>query len=478
MTATAEPGLLGCQEPTYELVPEFSGSLLDEALELGERCGLVADPWQRRVLTGMLGLTSAGDFAAFRVGLNMPRQNGKGAVLEIRELAGVYLRGEKDLTHSSQQMDTSLGHMQRLVNAIEEGGLTGDLKAVRTGNGREAILFKSGAMIRFRTRSKTGGRGLTGELVVLDEAMFLNDFHHNVLVPTLATKAGQVIYAGSAADQHVHEHAIVWARLREEARKGENSELAYYEWSASYPSPDAVPETLDWAEMARANPALGIRISERHVRNEWASLDQRGRAVERLGVGDWPRTDFVQQTVVDPAAWGMLADAGSEIVGPVVFAFDVSPDRTAAVAAAGLRADGNVHAEIIQARKGTAWLAEWLAARVKKHSPLEVVCDSAGPVGSVMKAVDEAGVQVRTLDAGEHAAACGKFVDLVAEARIRHLDQPSLTAAIRGAATRPLGDAWLWSRKNSGVDISPLVAATLAVDAAAQLRGGDLFRIY
>ena len=35
-------------------------------------------------------------------------------------------------------------------------------------------------------------------------------------------------------------------------------------------------------------------------------------------------------------------------------------------------------------------------------------------------------------------------------------------AAIRGASKRSLGDAWAWDRKNSDVDITPLVACTLA----------------
>jgi hypothetical protein len=39
-------------------------------------------------------------------------------------------------------------------------------------------------------------------------------------------------------------------------------------------------------------------------------------------------------------------------------------------------------------------------------------------------------------------------------------------AAVRGAVTRPLGDSWVWSRKSSAVDISPLVAVTLAHWAA------------
>jgi hypothetical protein len=46
---------------------------------------------------------------------------------------------------------------------------------------------------------------------------------------------------------------------------------------------------------------------------------------------------------------------------------------------------------------------------------------------------------------------------------LRHLGQEELDAAVEGAAKRPMGDAWLWSRKNSTVDISPLVGCTLAL---------------
>jgi uncharacterized protein (DUF934 family) len=38
---------------------------------------------------------------------------------------------------------------------------------------------------------------------------------------------------------------------------------------------------------------------------------------------------------------------------------------------------------------------------------------------------------------------------------------------LRGAKTRQMaGDSWLWARKKSNVDISPLVAVTLALWAA------------
>jgi hypothetical protein len=79
----------------------------------------------------------------------------------------------------------------------------------------------------------------------------------------------------------------------------------------------------------------------------------------------------------------------------------------------------------------------------------------------------DAGVTVSLVSTSEHGQACGHLVDKVQQDELRHLGSVELAAAIAGARTRPLGDAWAWSRKNSAVDITPLVAATLAVWAAA-----------
>jgi hypothetical protein len=57
--------------------------------------------------------------------------------------------------------------------------------------------------------------------------------------------------------------------------------------------------------------------------------------------------------------------------------------------------------------------------------------------------------------------------DAVAQRTLRHLGQPELSDAIAGGVKRPLGDLWAWSRKSSAVDISPLVAATLALWGAS-----------
>ncbi len=463
------------ERPFVESFPVLAErSYAQEARELAERCGLRLDPWQDLVIENSLGVGENGRFTAPEVGVNVARQNGKGVILEVRELVGIFAMGEKLITHSSHQQDTSLEGMRRLVEALEEGGLDSEIKSVRNTNGQEAIIFKSGQRIRFRTRGKGAGRGFSCDCLILDEAMFLAEYAHAALMPSLSAMPNpQVWYAGSAVDQQIHEHGIVWARIRERGMSQDDG-LAYFEWSAGLEKPEDVPARLDEELIARANPALGIRITSEWVQTERKSMNPREFAVERLGVGDWPRTDGVLQQVLPIEDWNALVDIGSVIVDPVVIAFDIGGDRTGSIAAAGRNKQRLWHVEVFDNRNGTAWLVDKLKGYVDRNNPGLVVCDAYGPVASVLHQVEEAGIEVTTVTAAEHAQACGRLVDAVAEKELRHLGTEELEAAIRGAKPRPLGDAWAWSRKNSNVDISPLVAVTLALSAAIDLPAGEM----
>ena len=96
------------------------------------------------------------------------------------------------------------------------------------------------------------------------------------------------------------------------------------------------------------------------------------------------------------------------------------------------------------------------------------------PVGGHRQGIDEAGITVKRMDSGDYGKACGLFVDCVGEKTLRHLGQEELDAAIRGAKARPLVDRWAWSRTKSTVNISPLVAATLALWSAVENDVGEV----
>lgn len=460
--------------PRIAHFPDAVSSAGAEAVDLARMAGLELDDWQAFVLEHSLAERADGRWAARDVGACVPRQNGKGGILEARELAGLFLLGERLIIHSAHQFDTSLEALDRLVALIDD---TPEFKArllrVSRSHGQEGIEVRGPdggkQRVRFRTRTKGGGRGFSADCLILDEAMILDEAFYGALRPTLSARPNpQVWFTGSAVDQIEHKSGIVFARVRERGIAADPDDpMAYFEWSANTEAnPSAVSAELldDEEQWAAANPALGIRIDPESIASERRSMDPRTFAVERLGIGDWPSTDPGGDSVIDIHRWRALTDAESTVPDPVVFAFDVTPDRrAAAIGVAGRREDGLLHAEVVDARGGTGWVADRLAELQARHTPLAVLCDGASPAASLEDACRSAGVDVEIIKTADYVRACGLIFDLVDQERLRHRGQPELDAAIRGAAKRPLNDAWAWSRKSSGVDISPLVAVTIAL---------------
>lgn len=462
-------------------VPDYESSAGGEAIELAALAGLVLDEWQQFVLVNALGERADGRWAAPTVGLVVGRQNGKNSVLEARELAGIFLLDERVIVHSAHEQATSSEHFRRLL-ALIEGVPEFERRILKVvqGKGAEAIELRGGQRVLFKTRTGGGGRGFTGNLIVFDEAMILSAAAKAALIPTLAAQSmignPQTWYAGSAVDQMNPKHdGLELSRIRAGGIAGADK-IAYFEWSAFGDNPDEVSErdAADPKMWALANPGLGIRIAEEWVEHErTVELGAREFAVERLGVGDWPDPEGGGDRVIDPEAWEQLTDEQSKAMDPVCFAFDIAPDRSwSTVGVAGKRPDGLAHVEVVDRRRGTGWLVARLVELRDEHQNIGFICDGKGPAGSLLPELEQAGVPVTPVSAAEHAQGCGMFFDAVDQKTVRHLGQernPALVAAVRGAARRPLGDAWSWSRKNSSVDISPLVASTLALWGARAL---------
>ena len=105
--------------PRIAYAPEHHSSAGQEAIELAALAGLVLDPWEAMVLDAALAEGPDGRWAAADVGLCVPRQNGKDAVLEARELAALFLLGEELTIHSAQHFKTAKEHFLRLVALVE-----------------------------------------------------------------------------------------------------------------------------------------------------------------------------------------------------------------------------------------------------------------------------------------------------------------------------------------------------------------------
>jgi hypothetical protein len=465
--------LLGAQRPRLETVPPFVSSSGQEAVELAAVAGLVLDPWQQYALHVGLGERDDGSWSAFEVAVNVPRQNGKGGVIEARELAGLFLLGEKLILHSAHEFKTSIEAFRRIEQLVMNcDELRKRVSRVRRTTGEEAIELLSGQRLRFLARSGGSGRGFTGNLNVLDEAMILSDDAMGALMPTMAAvKDPQVWYLGSAGIGHP---SMQLGRLRQRALDATESgkpdpSLAYLEWSIDPHVTECVQgcdkhdDPRSPASVARANPALGFRLSLEHTERERLTMGEAIFARERLGVGDYPSDQADTWSVIGEDAWRALADGDSGASDPVAFAIDMTPERShTSICVAGANGAA-VHVEVVENRPGMDWVVDRVRDLNERWSPRCWVVDAGGPAGSLIPDLERAlGFEVVKPKVREIAQACGQFYDAVSSGDIVHLDQAPLSTALAGARKRDLGEAWAWARRGVGVDISPLVGVTLA----------------
>lgn len=464
---------LGAQRPRLETVPPFVSTSGQEAVELAAVAGLVLDPWQQYALHVGLGERDDGSWSAFEVAVNVPRQNGKGGIIEARELAGLFLLGERLILHSAHEFKTSIEAFRRIEQLVMNcDDLRRRVARVRRTTGEEAIELLSGQRLRFLARSGGSGRGFTGNCNVLDEAMILSDDAMGALMPTMAAvKDPQVWYLGSAGIGHP---SMQLGRLRQRALEATESgkpdpSLAYLEWSIDPHVTECVQgcdkhdDPRAAASVARANPALGFRLSLEHTERERLTMGEAIFARERLGVGDYPSDQADTWSVIGEDAWRALADGDSGASDPVAFAIDMTPERShTSICVAGLNGSA-VHVEVVENRPGMDWVVDRVRDLNERWSPRCWVVDAGGPAGSLIPDLERAlEAEVVKPKVRQIAQACGSFYDAVASGDIVHLDQAPLATALAGARKRDLGEAWAWARRGVGVDISPLVGVTLA----------------
>ena len=460
---------VGAQRPRVESVPAFEWSAAEDAVDLMELAGKPLDDWQAHVLAGAMGERTDGRWTAFEVGLIVPRQNGKNVVIEARELAGLFILEDKVIIHSAHQFKTarkSFRDMERMIRTTPSlysqvlgyrgQGPFEEIRGIRQNGSELSIELQNGCKLEYQARSTGGGRGFTGDLIVLDEAYDLSMDEIAAMLPTMAARSidgnPQIWYTSSAG--LVKSHAL--ADLRERGMSGESARLAYYEWSAP---DDAASDDVDaWYE---ANPGLGVRISEEYIREtEFEAMDDEQFRRERMGI--WAKIGG--ESAIPASAWARCLDHGSVAGSRVVFAVDVPPARdVATIAAVSERPDGVRHVEVVDRRVGVSWVPSRLRELRDRWNPVAVVLDEGSAAGALMPAVKREGVRTVPLSMKHYGQACAAVWDAVQQGTLAHTGQAELDDAVAAAQTKGLGESlWKWDRKAPVSDISPLIAVTHA----------------
>lgn len=462
------------QRPRLHVVPPADRTFGDLAADLAAEYGLDADPWQRLILDDWLA-ERRGKWASLTCGLSVPRQNGKNATLEVRELFGMVGRGEKIL-HTAHQVKTAQKHFRRLKHffgaKVDDPGarfpeLNALVSEVRNVNGQEAIYLANGGSVEIVARSQGSGRGFTVDVIVCDEAQDMSDDDQEALLSTSSAsplRNPQWLYTGTPpGPKAVGE---VFTRIRAEALSGKATRHCWHEWSCE-PGVDPGDRTA-WRE---SNPGLPSgRLQLAVVEGERANLSDAGFLRERLGV--WESTG--SKAVISSDMWRAVGDDYSIAVDRFALGVEVAPDmERASVALAGQRSDGSWHVELDMARDGVEWVAPYVDALLRANPQIRGVgVDAGSPAKDLIEKRSTGdwffkGSEVRIIPptVRDLGGACSSLLAGVVGGTVRHIRQGQLGTAVAGAGKRRLGDTglWVWSRSSAAVDITPVQAVTLAL---------------
>ncbi len=336
---------------------------------------------------------------------------------------------------------------------------------VRRANGQQEIRFTNGSRIMFGARENGFGRGLhSADIEVFDEAQILTVKALDNLIPIVNTSPNPlVVFMGNPPKPGDQSEAF--SEKRDLALGGDAEGMLYVELAA-----DRDADSDDREAWAKANPSYPKRTSEQAIMRMRNLLAEDSFRREALGIWD----EHVAVRAIDPKLWKQSETTQVPDGGIPSFALDMPPDRSSLVIGNALKLpDGTAliqMAAIEDARRnGSQWAVEWLRERWPKTAA--VVIDAQSPAMSLLPELKKARIRVTITSMAEMGRAYGRFQDMLNDGQLKHLPdeaQPQLAAAVRGAITRNLGasGASAWNKLGADVDISPLVACTLALYGA------------
>lgn len=437
--------------------------------------------WQREVVDVALEVDPATGRLAYRtVVVIVPRQSGKTTLkLAVKCQRALGFGGRQRITETAQtRRDAVEKWLDEELPALDASPLE-RLYKVRKVNGSEALLWRNGSISGFVASTKKSGHGKTLDLAIVDEAFAQKDRRlEQALRPPMITRDEPQLWAISTGG----DEESVWLRsLAQAGRRAVKADrgrgVAYFEWSA-HPDDDPADPATWWGCM----PALGVTVTEDAVRDEFEVMDL--DEFRRAYLNVWPidLDDTEEGGDVDLDAWAACADPDSQPIDPVAFAVDVDPSgAVAAIAAAGTRYDNLRHVELIDHRPGTRWVVDRIVDLSDRWAPSAVAINPSSQAGALITDLEAAGIEVLKVSQRDYGQACAAFLADVhgdpldeeeeeadAGPRLRHPDQPLLTDAVAGATkSKPRGtsELWTWNRTASTVDLTPLVASTLALHA-------------
>ena len=448
---------MGSQEPTVRIAPNYQKSDGLKAARLLSVGGLHLDPWQTDILDDWLGTTPSGKWASTTCGGSVPRQNGKTLLLQSRATAGMLLYGE-EVIYTAHLQKTATETFEEMREFFEGPKIVKQVKEIKTALGREQIILKNGARIKFLARTRNGGRGQHGDLLIIDEAQEIDENAQASFLPAISASLNpQTIYTGTPPDPTAP--GIVFRGIRKKALDGETKRTSWFEYSV-----DDIGNVSERERWAACNPALGRRIMLSTIESECEQMDPDTFARERLG---WWSPVFTQEIekAINPEAWNACASMAPKPEGKTAYAVKFASDGSETVlCGAVIPKDGPARVTLIDRKPagyGTKWVADWLNQRYGKAAC--VVIDGRNGVEMLIDRIADTWRykdSVIKASANDMIAAVSVLTDGLADKSFTwYQPQEDLSESALSSIKRPIGKGWGFGGENS----TPIEAAALAL---------------
>ena len=443
--------------PSVRVAPKYKSSDGLDAAKILKLGGFILDPWQSDLLDDWLAISPSGKWVCRTCGGSIPRQNGKTGILEGRAEAGMILYNEQ-VVYTAHLQKTATETFEEMANFFDSPKIRSYVKDIKTALGREQIILKSGARIKFLARTRNGGRGQHGDLLIFDEAQELDANAQASFLPAISASLNpQVIYFGTPPDGEGD--GSVFRGIRENAINKSAKTISWIEFSVK-----EIGDVKDPKRWADTNPALGRRIQLSTIESEVEQMDEDIFARERLG---W--WSPIHETVTDYAISGDVWDAckSGEVApdGKTAYGVKFSRDGSeVALCVAVIPKDGQARVELIERKPtglGTQWLADWLNDRYKKACC--VVIDGKNGVDVLTEKITDVwkvkGSVIRP-NAASVIGAVSTLIDALNEKTVTWYEkQEDLRNSALTATKRPIGGGWGFG----GEDSAPIEACALAL---------------
>lgn len=449
--------MIGSQIPTVRITPSSVRSDETSAIQTLKLGGVRLDPWQENVLQDWMGRDYEDKWTSGSCGLAVPRQNGKSFVVQGRAIPGMLLF-EEDVIYTAHLQKTATETFEEMKAFFEHPKIKKYVKEIKTALGREAIILKNGCRIKFIARTRNGGRGQHGDLLIFDEAQELDDSQQASFLPAISASSNpQAIYLGTPPDEN--SKGTVFRKFREKSKAG-NTRNSWTEFSV-----DEIGDVYDQSRWAMTNPALGRRMRLSTIQAEVDQMAPDTFARERLGW--WPPIieKEADEFAINESDWMKCKSAELKPEGKTAYGIKFTADGTEVVlAGCVMKPDGTTRISLISRQPlamGTRWLSDWLNQRYGVASC--VVIDGRNGVDLLIDRISEVWKykgSVIKVKANDVIDAASRLTTAVREQTLTWYEkQTALSESAVNAIKRPIAGGWGFG----GPDSAPIEACALAL---------------